>query len=163
MPSRPVAPAYTAFSALDREQLETLRKQAGRLFIVNDWFQNNVAASQTNAVLNRAGWVADGVAFSTSRWLAPRPGAVRGLFVKSSEARSAGSLTVQLTINGTAAGSVVVKLDGTTQGSYQYKEYPGKSVPFKGGDTLGLILTTDGSWAPTTADIVAGLEGLLDS
>lgn len=157
----PANPTYPE-GAANREFVESLRKQRGRLVVVGDWFQNNVAASQTNAVLNRAGWVADGVAFSTSRWVAPRPGAVVGLFVKSSEAWTGGVLTVQLTINGTAAGSVTVKLSTTTRGTYQYKEFPGDTVRFKGGDGLGLVVTTDGSWTPTTADIVAGLELLLD-
>lgn len=118
------------------------------------WFQNDVAASQTDVALARVGdavWAAmDG------KLIMPRGGSVTGVCVKSNEACTAGTLTIEVTKNGTGIGLTAV-LDGsnpTFKATTQAKDVD----TFDAGDQIGVTITTDGSWAPTTADIRVAIE-----
>lgn len=120
---------------------------------IDGWYQDNVAASQTNVELTRA----------TGRWVAPRAGSVTAVSVTSTEARTAGTLTVEVYKNtglSGAAGSSVgltAVLDGTNtsrKATTQAKD----TDTFAAGDELYACITTGGAWAPTTADIRVALE-----
>lgn len=109
------------------------------------WYQDDVADSQTDAALDMDG--------NSARAEVPtiRAGSIIGIAVYSNEARSAGTLTVDATVDGTKTGLTAV-LDGTnsqTKVTTQAKD----TDTFTAGQRIGVKLTTDGSWAPTTADI----------
>ena len=109
------------------------------------WYQDNVAISQTDAVLDMDG--------NASRTEVPtvRAGSVIGIAVYSNEARTAGTLTVDATIDGTKTGLTAV-LDGTNPSTKVTTQ--GKDTDaFTAGQRIGVKLTTDGTWAPVTADI----------
>jgi hypothetical protein len=108
------------------------------------WYQDNVAASQTDAVLNMDG--------NTSRPEVPtiRSGSVIGIALYTNEARSAGTLTADVTVDGTKTGLTAVLDDATqTKTATQAKD----TDTFTAGQRIGVKLTTDGTWAPITADI----------
>ncbi|KXH75407.1 MAG: hypothetical protein AM326_03385 [Candidatus Thorarchaeota archaeon SMTZ-45] len=108
------------------------------------WYQDNVAASQTDAVLNMDG--------NTSRPEVPtiRSGSVIGIALYTNEARSAGTLTADVTVDGTKTGLTAVLDDATqTKTTTQAKD----TDTFTAGQRIGVKLTTDGTWAPITADI----------
>jgi hypothetical protein len=124
----------------------------GFVHTVDGWYQDNVAANQTNVELTRA----------TGRWTAVRAGSVLGVVVHASEARTGGTLTVTVFKNtglAGAAGSTIgltAVLDGTNtsrKATTQAKD----SDTFAAGDELYAVVTTDGSWAPTTSDIRVAL------
>ena len=118
------------------------------------WWQDNVAASQTAVALARAGdaqWAAfDG------KFIAVRAGSVTGVAVKSNAARAAGTLTVEVTKNGTGIGLTAV-LDGTNT-TFKATTQAKDSDAFVAGDELGVTITTDAGWLPTTADIRVVIE-----
>lgn len=116
---------------------------------VDGWYQNNVAASQTAVVLTRGPGPSAG-----NVWVAPRAGNLVQVRVWSNEARTAGTLTVEVYLNGVATGLTAV-LNATDTTFKATAQDP--ADPFVAGDRLDIRITTDGTWAPTTADIVAGL------
>jgi len=112
---------------------------------VGPWEQDNVAAGQSVVALFLTGSVT-----RTGR-VAVRAGSILGVVVRSNEAQTAGTLTVEVTKNGVGVGLTAV-LDGintTVKASTQAKGVD----TFVAGDSIGVIITTDGAWAPTTADI----------
>ena len=113
------------------------------------WYQDNVAASQTDVVLNMDG--------NTARAEVPvvRPGSVLGISVYSNESRTAGNLTVEATIDGVGTG-----LTAALGAAYpdQNRTWQAKDTDqFTGGvgtcQRIGVTVTTDGAWLPVTADI----------
>lgn len=122
--------------------------------VIDGWYQDDVTASQSSVALGRVGdavWAAfDG------KWIAPRAGSITGVAVKSNDARTAGTLTVEVTKNGSGTGLTAV-LDGTNT-TFKATTQAKGSDTFAAGDELGVIITTDGSWAPTTADIRVCIE-----
>ena len=119
---------------------------------LGQWFQDNVAASQTNVALETG----IGTAGTRFHHHAIRPGSVTGIVVYTNEARVAGTLTVEVTINGIGTGLTAV-LDGTNTGTKASTQALLLDT-FVAGDRIGVRLTTDGSWSPTTADITAEVE-----
>lgn len=118
---------------------------------VDGWYQDDVAASQAAVALSRAAAGA-----LPTKWIAPRDGSITGLWVKSNEARTAGTLTVDVYLDGVATGLQAV-LDGTST-TFTAPTQAKDVDAFTAGQELDIRITTDGSWAPTTADIRAGLE-----
>lgn len=126
----------------------------GPMQVVDGWTQDNVAASQTNVELTRA----------VGRFRAVRAGALTGLVVTSTEARTAGTLTVKVFKNtglagaaGSQLGTLQAVLDGTNTIEHASTQKP-QGNGFAAGDELYITVTTDGSWTPTTADIRCALE-----
>lgn len=111
--------------------------------VLGGWWQDNVAASQTGVVL----------AMSNARTEVPMPSAghVVGIVVYSNAARVAGTLTVDATINGTATGLQAI-LNGTNTQTKATRQAQGLDK-YAEGNRIGVKITTDGSWSPTTADI----------
>jgi hypothetical protein len=129
-------------------------------FVVDGWFADNIPANAGATTMNRAGWVAEGVGYSTSKWLAPRDGIVAGIFIGISEVLTAGSITIKLFRNGADSGIFVTYPVVTPlfRASYSSK---GLSK-FTAGDYLELKYTSTVGLTPTTADIMAGLELVLE-
>jgi hypothetical protein len=121
----------------------------GYVHQVDYWYQDNVAASQTDVVLNMAG--------DASRSEIPSilPGSIVGIAVYSNGARTNGTLTVDATIDGVATGLQAV-LDATNTQTHTATQVRNTDA-FTAGQRLGVFITTDALWAPVTADIVVSL------
>ena len=120
---------------------------------IDGFYQDNVAASQTNVELIRA----------VGRWRATQAGSITGVVATMTEARTAGTLTVTVFKNtglAGAAGSSVgltAVIDGTNtsrKATTQAKD----TDTFAAGDELYLVVTTDSGWLPVTSDLIAALE-----
>ena len=120
---------------------------------IDGWYQDDVIASQTNVELTRA----------MGRWRATQAGSVTGVVATMTEARTAGTLTVTVFKNTGLAGAtgasvgLTAVIDGTNtsrKATTQAKDLD----TFVAGDELYLVITTDGSWTPTTSDLRAALE-----
>ena len=82
----------------------------------------------------------------------PLSGSIIGVSVASTAARTAGTLTVEVTKNGSGTG-LQAQLNATdTQYAYATQELDEDT--FDAGDRIGVKITTSADWAPTTADIV---------
>lgn len=108
------------------------------------WYQDNVIASQTGVVLNLP-------LTPRTEITMPADGYVVGIAVRSNEARTAGTLTVDATINGTVTGLTAV-LDGTNTQTKTTRQ-SNSADKFTAGQRIGVKLTTDAGWLPVTADI----------
>ena len=121
--------------------------------------QDQVAASQSSAAMEILNMVFDaGTSDATFNYpqnteiVIPWAFDVIGISVRSTAARTGGTLTVDATINGTKTGLTAVLNATNTQSASntQARDVDSGSA----GDRVGVKLTTDASWAPTTADIV---------
>lgn len=111
------------------------------------FMQSDVAASQSAVALDVLGLSGN------TEYTMELEGSVIGISIASNDARTAGTLTVDVTVNGTATGLQAI-LDGTNT-TYHYATQIPETDTFSAGDRLGVDITTDGSWAPDgTADIV---------
>jgi hypothetical protein len=133
--------------------LRDIKQTYGRiLFMTPCWYQQNVAASQSSVALNLLGTT------DNSEVVYPQTGRVIGISVSSNAARTAGTLTVSPVVNGTASTTLSVSLDGTnTQYNSALQGSAQNINDFTANQSIGVEITTDGSWAPTTADIVVNL------
>jgi len=113
--------------------------------------QANAAASQTDVALT--------VAEVSDAYAMPFAGEVVAVTVRSNAARTAGTLTADALINGTAAGLTAV-LNATVTNNKVSKQ-PRGSDEFAAGAYIGAKVTTDASWAPETGDIVVTVWVLL--
>lgn len=121
-------------------------------FVVEHWYVNNLnGTTGPTAMLRDIGLASSD---NPSSWLAVRAGTIVGLAVHSNAARTAGTCTITLLINGVAQALTAV-LDGTNT---TFKASTG-SIAFVAGDLLSLTFTTVG-WLPTNADIKASIEVL---
>lgn len=120
---------------------------------IDGWIQDNVSASQTNVELTRA----------TGRFRAARAGSVTAVVVTATEARTAGTLTVDVFKNTGLAGAagssigLTAVLDGTNtsrKATTQAKD----TDTFAAGDELYAVVTTDSAWLPVTSDIRVAIE-----
>jgi hypothetical protein len=108
--------------------------------------QSNVVVSQTAVAIDVLGQAGN------TEYVLPYDGSVVGISVASNAARTTGTLTVDATINGSATGLQAI-LNGSNT-TYHSGTQGVNTDTFSAGNRLGVKLTTDGSWAPTTADIV---------
>jgi len=111
--------------------------------VLDGWFQDNVTASQTAVALSLGN--------SRTEIPMPAPGHVVGVVVYTNAARAAGTLTVDVTINGTVTGLQAI-LNGsstTTTATRQAQNTDKYTI----GQRIGVKITTDSGWLPTTADI----------
>lgn len=133
-------------------------KRYRRRLVPGMWVDDDVAASQSGVEMIVYG--ASGALGAGSRLRVPmvRPGSVTGIVVRSNEARTAGSLTVEPTINGTATGLSAV-LDATNTTVHTATQAAGRDTYPAGGE-VGVKITTTGDWAPTSADIQVTVEVL---
>lgn len=108
--------------------------------------QTDVAASQSAVAMDVLGLAGN------TEYTMPYSGSVVAVSIASNAARTGGTATVDVTINGTVTG-LQAALDGTNT-QYHYASQGPDADRFSAGDRLGVKITTDGSWAPTTADVV---------
>lgn len=111
----------------------------------------NAAASQSAVVLSMPG---EATATDMGQMPIPWAGSIVGLSVAVEAARTAGTLTLNPTINGTAtAQSVVIDDDPTT---YNTAQYARGAYPITAGQRVGMKMTTDADWAAGTTPSVVG-------
>lgn len=115
------------------------------------WYADNVGVGEGPTQMSR---FANGT--DVDEVFLPRAGSITGVWVHSDEARTAGTLTVEVYKNGAGVGLTAV-LDGTNT-TFKATTQAKDTDTFVAGDQLDLRFTTDGSWAPGSADIRAGLE-----
>lgn len=108
----------------------------------------NLAATQTDTAVPILGGV-------IPTYTALFPGYVVAITANLSAAATAGVLTLDFSIAGTAK-AVDKTLATASTTSYIYKFRPG-DYPFAAGATLGMSYTSNGSLDPTTSDLVAML------
>jgi hypothetical protein len=120
---------------------------------VEGWYYDNLTAALAATEMTRAG----------GRWMAVRPGSVTGVALSTNDARAAGTATATVYKNtglAGAAGSTTglsATLDATNTSRKATTQ--GTSLDtYAAGDELYLVITSDASWAPTTADVRAALE-----
>lgn len=130
-----------------RELLVTLRRYSPTALL--SFYQDNVTASQTNVTLSLGLGAVNDVVM-------PRTGHVIGIAVLSNAARTAGTLNVYPTIDG-AALTPTAQLDATNTETHEVQIASELANAFLPGQTVGAEITTDGSWAPTTADIIVSV------
>jgi hypothetical protein len=120
----------------------------GRRNLLDGWFDENVTGTQSATKLfrfgNAEGWQRDAIM--------SRGGRVTGLSAGVSEARTAGTATVELYVNDVASGLQAVLDAGATVFTFESGD-----VSFEAGDKLSVYLTTAG-WTPTTADLQVMIE-----
>lgn len=125
--------------------------------------QDAVADSQSAVAMNIMETTATTSTLPVTEYVIPWEFEIVGISVVSSEARTAGTLTVDATINGTVTGlqAILNATDTTRDTGTQIR---GSDVGVA-GDRIGVKLTT-ASWTPTTADIavvvyaIVSLEGI---
>lgn len=111
------------------------------------FFQDNVSASQSGVQIPNVG------ASSSVEYMLPIDGEIVAITIFSTQARSGGTLTVVPSVNGVAVSNLSAVLDATRdQDNIQVAPYGDNSLGGR-NKRLGVEITTDGSWAPTTADI----------
>jgi len=133
---------------------DTLAQRMNELpeMVILAFFEDSVAASQTDAPL------ANGQ--STRGYCMPEDGSVVALSVRTDDARTAGTLTLDAAINGTVTG-LQVALDATNTTFHVSLQDQGLDT-FSAGDAITCELTTDASWEPAaTADIIVSVGVVL--
>lgn len=124
-------------------------RRRGALFL-SGWGQSSVAASQSAAQLGRYGVSWQGPL------ILPFSGSVIGVLAGVSTARTAGSLTLQVYIDGSASGLEVV-IDADNPLTVEDTAPAGIYV-FEAGEKVTVRITTTGDWSPTSADLLVMLE-----
>jgi hypothetical protein len=109
----------------------------------------NAAASQTGEHLAAVG---EATAADVPQQPCPWAGSIVGCSVQVEDARSGGILTVQPSINGSAAAETLVIDDDPTQ--YNSTEWRRGLHPVAAGERIGALMTTDSSWAAGTTPSV---------
>lgn len=94
--------------------------------------------------------------YAGTEYSAQRAGRVRSLTALLTEARTAGTLTIKITKNGTAQTVLNLTIDATAT---QYDETFGDQddLTYAAGDRLG-VQVVSASFTPTTSDAVAILD-----
>lgn len=115
------------------------------------FFQDNVSASQSSVALS------DGR--STRGYCMPEDGSVVAIAVRTNDDRTADTLTVEAAINGSVTGLTAV-LNATDTTSAVTLQDQGLDT-FAAGAAITCEITTGGSWAPTTADIIVTVAVVL--
>lgn len=111
------------------------------------FMQADVAASQAAVALDVLGLAGN------TEYTMELDGSVVGIAIASNDARTGGTLTVDVTINGTATGLQAVL--NATNTTYHYATQLPETDTFSAGDRLGVDITTDAAWTPDgTPDIV---------
>lgn len=114
-----------------------------------NFMQSNVAANQTAVAIDVLGLAGN------TEVVMPYAGSVIGISVASNAARSAGTLTVDATVDGVVTGLQAVLDDDPT--TYALNTQAKDTDTFTAGQRIGVKITTDGAWAPVTADIVVAV------
>lgn len=132
--------------ALTQDSAEKAYQKLNQEKDVSGWTQQNVSAGQSAVTLTRWSllWV-DEIGFAND-------GSVTAVEVYSTAARTAGDLTIEVYIDGAASGFSVVLDSENTKAARELASID--EFQFSAGESIELKITTSGSWAPTSADIV---------
>lgn len=127
--------------------------EMGARNVIGPWTFDNVTASQTNTEMGIGGIASAG---STARVSFDYDGLIVGMSVRGSANLSGGNITFKPTIAGstTATANITVS-SGSASGRTSVA--PSAGAAFSAGNALGVAITTDASYAPTTVDWVAFL------
>lgn len=87
-------------------------------------------------------------------------GCILGASVRHNADLTGGTITWQVTINGVAKTALSLVTDDTHQQAYG--TVAADVIPFKAGDLIGLGATKSGTVAPTTTDVAALVEILVE-
>jgi hypothetical protein len=115
------------------------------------WAQQDVAANQTDVDLSAQ------VSTNFDNVPAMRAGSIVGLSTRLTEAVTAGTLTVAVTINGAVGTLAVVSTSGSNPSGGQATQATGVDT-YVAGDLIGVQLTTDAGFLPVTTDLEAWLQ-----
>lgn len=119
--------------------------------------QDAVADAQAAVAMNTIE-VNTGAALTATEYVVPFDFDLVGISLASDSARTAGTCTVDATINGTATGLQAI-LDATNTQRHYARRARGKSAG-TAGQRIGVKLTTS-SWTPITADIAVEVWALV--
>jgi hypothetical protein len=128
--------------------------------VTSRFARHTVAASLNASPLNVIDTNATSGALNVTGDVMPFGGAIVGIGAALSAAASAGSLTLDVTINGTVTGFQLV-LTTSANGS-TIKEYGQPGFRFNAGDTIGVKITTTAGWNGTTSDLLATVFVIFD-
>jgi len=107
----------------------------------------DVADEQTAVAMDALGLAGN------TEYVMPYAGSVIAISIASNDARTAGTLTVDVTVDGAATGLQAVLDDDPT--TYAYTVQAKDTDTFTAGQRLGVDITTDAAWEPdATPDIV---------
>lgn len=120
---------------------------------VDGWYLDNVPGTQANVPLSRLGV---GAAVPTL-WVSPRPGSLTAVCVTSTEARTAGTLTVEVIKQPGGIGSNLTAVLDATNTTFKASTMNKDTFTFNAGESLTVWVTTVG-WTPTTANIRVSIE-----
>lgn len=121
------------------------------------FFQDNVAASQTDANLVVLE-VASAAGHAVASYSMPWEGEIVGISYDLSAAATAGTLTVGATISGTEDADTTQTITTAQRAGVEVER--GKAR-FAADSYIGAQITTDGSWNATTADLAVTVWVLL--
>lgn len=126
---------------------------AGISSVPEMWNQNPVPASQTGVALETL----VSVTFADIKMI--RDGSIVGIRTRFLTNVSAGTATVKITKNGAIGTLGVVSTNASNQGGASNTQDEGIDT-YVAGDSIGVKITTDGSFAPTDNSIEVTLEYL---
>lgn len=119
--------------------------------------QSQAAASQAAVALKRNVNAATSGSLNITGVVMPVAGSIVGVTIVTSANKTAGVCTVAPTINGNAlaaaTGLSAVALANAALKAYKTIDAQTSGARFVAGDLIGVKLTTDGSYLPTTLDI----------
>jgi hypothetical protein len=122
-------------------------------YCIGPWSQDNAAASQTDVEL------------TGTRWIAPRAGRLTAVTVKSTEARTASTLTIKVFRNtGALYGATGSEVSSSFRAQLNATDtsldvtLAANEYTFSAGDEIYPVILTGGTWAPTTADVRVWIE-----
>lgn len=128
---------------------QALRTLPGNTIVPLVFGQTDLAVSQTDVQIPTA---IGETGQATVGYTMPWPGEILKVVADLTTAGTAGSLTVGATIDGTEDADTTLTI--TTEATKTASPTRNTAV-FAAGAVIGCEITTDGSWAPITADLVA--------
>ncbi len=124
---------------------------AGRYAVPEKWIQNNVVAAQANVALDQQ----VSTLFNSTKMI--RAGSLLGLSTRLTEPITAGTLTVEVTLNGAGTGFLLVHTAGANPSGGEAIQAAGLD-PFVAGGLVGFRLTTDAGFLPVTTDLECWMD-----
>ena len=138
--------------------MQIVREASAYQLVQLTFAQAAVAASQT-AVALLVNETAAGAALANVGYTMPTLGEIVMISANLSAAGSAGTLTIQPTVNTTAKTDPALSI--TTQ-TAKSDSCPRNTSTFTKDAVIGCKITTDGSWNGTSADLVVNIWVIVD-
>lgn len=135
-----------------RLQTQLERIAAKGQLVTLTFMQSGVAANQTDADLPIVETGAEDGGTAVTAHTIPYPFDILAMSCSLSAAASAGTLTINPTVGGTADTTLQIDVTTGTEGYDKVGVVRGKA-----GDSVGVQINTDNSWDGTTADLAVTL------